>query len=181
MSHILCKSDVTYTSSSGEKNVRESETSFLVSIKGRVPNLNKSKWKILSTVQDLLCVTDNFASIFRVHPSFPPSLHPSLLPFFLSSFLPSFLPFLFLPFLPFLSSNILQVYTKCQIPVYTDSRTQFLPSWSLQSNVGSELEIDVMTIHNDKSLCEAGEMEGSGRMGQERVGPYSRRWEYIYA
>lgn len=78
------------------------------------------------------------------------SLPPSLLPFLLSSF-----PSLFLLFLPlFLSSNTLQVSTKCQIPAYKVRKTQSLPSWSLQTNVGNKLKKDGMSATNDYSSCE---------------------------
>jgi len=148
--------------------VRENATLFLVCIKVRVPNLNKSKWKNLNIVQDLTIVLSlmillqSSKSVHAFISSFPP--------FLLSSFLfPSSTPSFLLPSPFFLSSNIFQVSTKCQTPVYIDRKTQFLPSWSLQSNVGNELEIDEMTVHNDKTSCEVWETEGSGRMRQERV------------
>lgn len=181
VSHTLYKSDVTFTSSSGVNNVRENETLFLACVEVRVPNLNKLKWKNLNIVQDLptvlsLMILLEFSkSVILSFPSFLSS-------FLLSSlFLPSSTPSFFLPSPLFLSSNIFQVSTKCQTPVYIDRKTQFLPSWSLQSTVGNELEIDEMTTHSDKTSCEVWGMEGSGRVRQARVGLCSRQWEYIYA
>lgn len=97
----LCKSDATFTSSSGVNHGRENETLFPVCIKVRVPNLNKSKWKKTKYClgPDHCSVTDDFAWVFKICPFFHFLL--SSLPFVLFS--PSFLPPLPLSSFPSLS------------------------------------------------------------------------------